>query len=78
LFYVNASRQMVAVSVAPGAALKLGEPKVLFPLRDAIYLSPTENYTPYDVAADGRFLMARLAESGNSRPVPLTLVLNWF
>jgi len=78
LFYVNANRQMTAVSVAPAGPLKVGAPKVLFTLRDAIYLSPSENYTPYDVARDGRFIMARVVESAGGKAAPLTLVENWF
>jgi hypothetical protein len=78
LFYVNANRQMVSVSVAAAGPLKLGQPKVLFTLREALYLSPTENYTPYDVASDGRFIMARVVESAANKAAPLTLVENWF
>ncbi|HTL04243.1 MAG TPA: hypothetical protein VL241_00730, partial [Gemmatimonadales bacterium] len=78
LFYVNANRQMTAVSVAPAGPLKLGAPKLLFTLREAIYLSPNENYTPYDVARDGRFIMARVVESAGARAAPLTLIQNWF
>jgi hypothetical protein len=39
-----------------------------------------ENYAPYDVAADGRFLMARRVQvrSDSGQITPLIVTLNWF
>jgi len=70
----------VVVPIGPGTnAPQLGERRVLFRLRDDLYLSPNENYTPYDISPDGsRFIMARRSGFGNPRPSPLVITENWF
>jgi hypothetical protein len=78
LFYVNASRDMVAVAVGTGTDPQLGQGRVLFHLRDEWYLGSQEFYTPYDVAPDGRFLMARSDVSISNTRAPLIVVDNWF
>jgi serine/threonine-protein kinase len=80
LFYMNPAREMMAVPFAAGAGEpRLGARERLFRLDQAIYMTSREFYTPYDVAPDGRFIMARrvappedaLAQS------PLIVVENW-
>jgi hypothetical protein len=78
LFYVNAGRDMMAVTVVPGPEPRLGEPRRLFPLRDELYMTPTEYYTPFDVAPDGRFIMARNVTPASAVGLPLIVVDNWF
>jgi len=82
LFFVNAERQMMVVSVAPGPALRLGERKVLFRIDDDLYLTEREYYTPFDVSPDGRrFIMARRVRPRADGPVseaPLIVTRNWF
>jgi serine/threonine-protein kinase len=78
LFYVNAGRDMMAVTVVPGPEPRLGEPRRLFPLRDELYMTPTEYYTPFDVAPDGRFIMARNVSPPSAVGLPLIVVDNWF
>jgi Tol biopolymer transport system component len=79
LFFVNANREMTVVTVGQGPTLQLGERRVLFRLRDEIYLSPGENYTPYDIHPDGtRFIMARRAGPTASRATPIVITENWF
>jgi serine/threonine-protein kinase len=78
LFYVNGSRELVAASVVPGPSWLLGERRVLFRLREDLYLSEGENYTPYDVAPDGRFLMARRVGAEALQAIPLIVAENWF
>jgi serine/threonine-protein kinase len=78
LFYVNESRDMVVVPVAPGTSPGLGLRKVLFHLRDDIYLSNPENYTPYDASPDGRFLMAKRLHATAAQIAPLVVTENWF
>jgi serine/threonine-protein kinase len=78
LFYVNANRDLMAVTVAPGAELRLGEPHRLFHLGDDLYLTPNEYYTPFDVAPDGRFIMARSLAPAGAVELPLVVVENWF
>jgi hypothetical protein len=78
LFYVNGKREMVAATLVPGPSWQLGERRALFRLRDDLYLAGGENYTPYDVAADGRFLMARRVGTEALQAIPLIVAENWF
>jgi tRNA A-37 threonylcarbamoyl transferase component Bud32 len=78
LFFVGASRNMMAVAVTSGETLRLGEPRVLFEIPETMQLPGGVYYTPWDVAADGRFLMARTSQHGRDDDAPLTLVDNWF
>ncbi len=50
---------MVAVPVRSGAALELGEPNVLFRFPSDLLQQQSQVYTPWDIAPDGRFIMAR-------------------
>ncbi len=36
-----------------------------------------ENYTPFDVAPDGRFIMARRVRANAARIPPLSVTENW-
>ena len=80
LFFVNSTRDMVAVPVTvAGASLQLGERKTLFRLRDEFYLTEQENYTPFDISPDGqRFLMARQVRAAERERSTLLFVDNWF
>ncbi len=78
LYYVNANREMMAVTVGPGAQLELGEPRILFRLRPELYLDSPEFYTPYDIGPDGRFIMARSVTPRSIAEAPLIVVENWF
>jgi serine/threonine-protein kinase len=77
LFYVNGDRDMMAVPVGAGAEPRLGERQRLFHMRSELYLAPNEYYTPYDVAPDGRFIMARQIPLAPGSEVPLIVVENW-
>jgi serine/threonine-protein kinase len=73
LFFVDESRHMVAVPVASGQTLVLGEPKQLFDL--------STNYAitnGFDVARDGRFLMIRPVGSAAALRDEIVLVENFF
>ena len=78
LFYVNADRAMVAVTVGTGDELQLGERRVLFRLRNELYLAALEFYTPYDIGPDGRFIMARSVTPPSTIEAPLIVVENFF
>jgi eukaryotic-like serine/threonine-protein kinase len=69
IFYIDPNRKMMAVSVK-GAAGKLdaGTPTPLFDVN-------ATGYQPYDVTADGRFVISRLLDEPASSPI--TVVLNW-
>ena len=78
LFFVDGSRSMVAVPVAPGAVPTFGAHKVLFTMPPELYLLEREFYTPFDISADGqRFLMSRQRRAASRPPEPLVLTLNW-
>ena len=71
LYYLNASQQLVSVSVqAAGDSVQLGTPKVLFQTGVRTSISSDG----YDVSPDGRFL---LVNSLFTNATPLTLVTNW-
>lgn len=76
LFYVTQRREMVAVPVSGETAPVLGERRVLFALTNDLYGGTAENYTPHDVAPDGRFVMMRLIR-GDSLSVRLVVVENF-
>jgi serine/threonine-protein kinase len=79
LFFVDADRVMVSVTVAPGSPLRLGESRKLFRLQDDLYLAAREYYTPYDISPDGqRFIMARRTRNSASLEAPLVVTENWF
>jgi eukaryotic-like serine/threonine-protein kinase len=73
LYFVDASRYMVAVPVAPGETFVTGEPKRLF---DASAYNLAS--TTFDVAPDGRFLMLRSAGGAAARAGDLVFVENFF
>jgi Tol biopolymer transport system component len=79
LFYVNAAREMMVVTVGAGPRLELGVPRRLFKLRSELYLTDLERYTPFDISPDGqRFLMARRVSRNEAQVAPLILTQNWF
>ena len=78
LYYVTAARELYSVRVAPGPAFVQGARQMLFKLRDEHYLTARENYTPFDVAADGRFIMARRLRATAAQIPALSVTENWF
>jgi serine/threonine protein kinase/Tol biopolymer transport system component len=80
LFYVNAAREMTAVAVgAASTEPSLGERRRLFRMRDELYLTDLERYTPFDISNDGqRFLMARRVAFREGQVAPLVVTENWF
>jgi hypothetical protein len=77
LFYLSGDNNMMAVRVAAGATLQLGEPTVLFRVRDELLNVETAFYTPWDVARDGRFIMARTVHASSAEAGALIVVENW-
>ncbi len=82
LYFVTSARDLMAVPLRPTATSPgLGTPVKLFRVQDNWALRDDENYTPFDVAPDGRFLMAE--QVGNREQVapkrrPVLYVENWF
>jgi Tol biopolymer transport system component len=76
LFYLSGSRDLTAVSI--GAGPTIGERKPLFRVRDDMYGSDFDFYTPWDITPDGRsFIMARRTRVQAGQEAPLILVENW-
>ncbi|HEV8446681.1 MAG TPA: protein kinase [Gemmatimonadaceae bacterium] len=75
LYFVDESRHMVAVPVTPGPTFIAGEPKQLFDV--SMGYTPTSG-VPFDIAADGRFLVARVPGIGSGTRDEVILVENLF
>jgi hypothetical protein len=69
---------MMTATIGPGVQPTIGTPRVLFHLRDDLYMTPTEFYTPFDVGPDGRFIMGRSETPEAIFNAPLVVVDNWF
>ena len=70
LYYLAPDRKLMAVPVKIGSTF---EPGVAVPLFDTRGTS----FFPYDVAADGRFLVNTIGEAPARTTSPVTVVLNW-
>ena len=77
LFYVNANRDMMAVPISSGVEPGIGGGSRLFHLRPELTLGASENYTPHDVAPDGRFIMARQVPLPAGLEAPIVVTENW-
>ena len=69
LFYLALDGTMMSVPVSVGKIFEPGVPVALFKAN-------TTGFVPYDVTADGRFLVNTLSESATVQS-PITVVLNW-
>jgi len=78
LFYLSGERNLMSVRVTAGTTLQLGEPQVLFRVGNELLGVEANYYTPWDVAPDGRFIMARLLNLAGGGDAPLIVVENWF
>ncbi len=70
LYYIAPDRKMVAVPVRTGPPF---EPGVAVPLFD----TNVTGFYPYDVSADGRFLLNTVGDVAAPTSSPVTIVLNW-
>jgi hypothetical protein len=77
LFYLGVDQKMMAVQVTTMPALQVSEPRVLFQLSGALAQLRADDYAPWDVAPDGRFIMARTIEQDTERVAPLIVIENW-
>jgi Tol biopolymer transport system component len=69
IFYIDLNRKMISVPLkVSGGKLEAGTPVPLFDVNPS-------GYGPYDVAADGRFVISQLLDESTSSPI--TVVLNW-
>jgi len=78
LFFLGAAGDMMAARVTAGATLTVGEPTVLFRVPAELHRVETDYYTPWDVARDGRFIMARALDlQGNASSGTIVVVENF-
>ena len=70
LYYIAPDRKMMAVPVKTDPTFEPGIGVPLFETR-------VTGFFPYDVSADGRFLMNAVAETDTPVSSPITVVLNW-
>jgi dipeptidyl aminopeptidase/acylaminoacyl peptidase len=78
LFYLGLDRTLTAVAIGARPDPKLGARQALFKLDRDVYPNGREYYAPFDVAADGRFLMARRQRTRDGTQAPLLMTTNWF
>jgi serine/threonine protein kinase/Tol biopolymer transport system component len=71
LYYIALDGKMMAVPVKSTATTF--EPGAAVPL----FETHATGFTPYDVAADGRFLINTVMEEAAAKTSPITVVLNW-
>jgi hypothetical protein len=72
IFFLSSDRRMMAVSFTGAATPTVASPRALFTVPRALLGVETAYTTPWDVAADGRFLMMRMVgESAGNAPVPV-------
>ena len=76
LFYLSSNKEMMVSRVTPGAMIGLSTPVPLFRVRDELLGAEANWYTPWDVARDGRFIMARLVSSETDEAA-VVVVENW-
>jgi hypothetical protein len=68
---------MMAARLVPGGAIRFAEPAGLFRVPDGLLVPEAFYYTPWDVARDGRFLMARLVDGDLGGAGAFVVVENW-
>jgi eukaryotic-like serine/threonine-protein kinase len=74
IFFLSADRQMMAVSFTAAATPTLTAPRALFTVPPALLGVETAYTTPWDVAADGRFLMMRsIGQTEGSARIPVVV-----
>jgi len=76
LFYLSAGKDMMAAQVATGSPTSVSPPLLLFHVPDELLNVSYAYYTPWDVAADGRFIMARLRRRGTGSST-VVITENW-
>jgi len=70
LYYLGPDRKLMAVPVKIGSTFEPGVAAPLFQTR-------VTSFFPYDVAADGRFLINTPSDAPLLAASPVTMVLNW-
>jgi eukaryotic-like serine/threonine-protein kinase len=77
LYYLGAGKNMMAARVHTDPSLVVSPPVVLFHVPDELLAVEYDYYTPWDVAADGRFIMARLRPNATHASSVVVVAENW-
>ena len=77
LYYLSNDKNMMVAHLIPGTALNMSEPTRLFHVRNELLVPESRFYTPWDVAKDGRFIMARIVGGLGGQVGTVIVVENW-
>jgi serine/threonine-protein kinase len=77
LFYLRPDEMMMAVPVSADGTVRVAEQRELFRRTGALTALNAWYYTPWDVAADGRFIMTRSIASDDSLGATLVVIEHW-
>jgi serine/threonine-protein kinase len=78
LFYLGQDKTMMVVRLTGGSPITISQPATLFRVHDDLLSVEYEFYTPWDVTADGRFIMARARRVTDRVVTPIVVAENWF
>ena len=79
LYYVSLDMNMMAVTMDGGDDPSVSVPEVLFSMESFVTEPPESGSRPYEVDADGRFLLLHDPQLGaTGTAVKITVVVNWF
>ncbi len=77
LYYLRQDEMMMAVPAGPDGTLRPNAQRELFRRSAPLQGLNAQYYTPWDVAADGRFIMVRSLSTDDASPPILVVVENW-
>jgi len=77
LFFVSPGADMMSARVTVGAPIAIAAPAPLFHIADDLLKVEYTFYTPWDVAADGRFIMARARVGAAGIATSVVIAENW-
>ncbi|WP_309671071.1 protein kinase [Gemmatimonas sp.] len=77
LFFVSPGADMMSARVTAGAPIAIAAPAPLFHIADDLLKVEYTFYTPWDVAADGRFIMARARGGSAGLATSVVIAENW-
>ena len=77
LFYLRQDEMMMAVPVSADGTVRVAEQRELFRRTGALTALNAWYYTPWDVAADGRFIMTRSIASDDNLGATLVVIEHW-
>ena len=77
LFFVSPGSDMMSARVTAGVPIAIAAPTSLFHIADDLLKVEYAFYTPWDVAADGRFIMARARAGTKGTATSVVIAENW-